>query len=334
MNLFGVLCVMSRYVRVLLSWEPMKLLNYDGTRPITVPPPPLPDREETLTAGDFRFLILGPKGCGKTALITRLTHNAFNFAANPAPNAAPHRYPRIEIDSHTHLVSTLELQIPEDPSSLLSSSSSSSSSPSLVPALKITEGALLLYDVTSRASLLALKPIAEALRGSPAATVPVPVPVPRGYAVVLAGAKADGVVQVPGGGRQVTWREGCEFARTLGFRTRFVEVSARTGDGVAEAFDMLAREVLKGRWVEAHRREREDERRCRASSQLMLVVQPPPPPGEEGEEEEEKKKKGGEELGATSREGEKRGRWRVWTGPWFRGRKRVLRAEGRKNLLE
>jgi len=53
----------TRYFRALLAWEPS---HVDGV----VKRKPVPER---LVAGEFRVLVLGPKGCGKTAILTRVS---------------------------------------------------------------------------------------------------------------------------------------------------------------------------------------------------------------------------------------------------------------------
>jgi hypothetical protein len=53
----------TRYFRALLAWEPS---HVDGV----VKRKPLPERS---VAGEFRILLLGSKGCGKTGILTRVS---------------------------------------------------------------------------------------------------------------------------------------------------------------------------------------------------------------------------------------------------------------------
>lgn len=52
-----------QYIRALLSWKPSNAYELPSRRSLS-PEHPL--------AGRFRILILGSKGCGKTAILTRV----------------------------------------------------------------------------------------------------------------------------------------------------------------------------------------------------------------------------------------------------------------------
>jgi Cdc6-like AAA superfamily ATPase len=53
----------TRYFRALLAWEPSNADDLVKKKPL------VPERS---LAGEFRILILGSKGCGKTAILTRV----------------------------------------------------------------------------------------------------------------------------------------------------------------------------------------------------------------------------------------------------------------------
>jgi hypothetical protein len=90
----------------------------------------------------------------------------------------------------------------------------------------------------------------------------------RVYPIVLVGNKSDdGDDDEAVGGlreeREVMYTEGVKAAAGMGGEggVPFVEVSAKTGDGVEGLFRMLGKEVLKGRRVMKERRERAERER-------------------------------------------------------------------------
>ncbi|KAI0861576.1 P-loop containing nucleoside triphosphate hydrolase protein [Xylaria cubensis] len=223
----------KRYYRALLAWEPSDAEKY--TKQEAVP--------ERLVAGQFRILILGSKGCGKTAILTRFCKGSFTGEGQP-PNPEYERgcQHRIEIKDQTYVVDALELA----PEQL-------SEGQYLQHAVAITEAVVMIYDVRSRDSFALIQDLHERIQEALSRDQR------QHYALILVGNKADG----GGDGKEENYRvvtegEGYELACNIGYgRTRcaFRETSARTGENVDSLFVLLATELLKLRRLAQQRQE-------------------------------------------------------------------------------
>ncbi|GAP83152.1 putative ras-like protein 3 [Rosellinia necatrix] len=226
----------KRYFRALLAWEPGEPEELARKKAASQRP----------LAGQFRVLILGSKGCGKTAILTRFCKGSFTSEGQP-PNPDRERgcQRKIEIKDQTYLIDALELA----PSKL-------SEGQYLQHAVAITEAVVLIYDVQSRDSFALVQDLHQRIQEA------LLLDKRRHYGVVLVGNKADsdeGGDQ--GSSRAVTEGEGYELARSLGGgRTRcaFRETSARTGENVDNIFALLGTELLRLRRLTQQRQEQAD----------------------------------------------------------------------------
>lgn len=164
--------------------------------------------------GEFRILVIGAKGTGKTAMLTRvgfcLGHayerclhcSQFGQDTFRGENEPPDPFyergcrHNIDLDGQPYLIDALEM-----PSKQLSSN------PMLEQALAITEAAVLVYDVRDPESLTLTKGLAEFVRDYVAGAGAW-----RDYGLMLVGNKSD----VDDEERQVSWAEGSKVA--AGFR--------------------------------------------------------------------------------------------------------------------
>ncbi|KAI1738902.1 P-loop containing nucleoside triphosphate hydrolase protein [Xylaria scruposa] len=223
----------KRYYRALLAWKPSDAEKY--TKQEAAP--------ERLVAGQFRVLILGSKGCGKTALLTRFCKGSFTGEGQP-PNPEYERgcQHRIEIKDQTYVVDALELA----PEQL-------SEGQYLQHAVAITEAVVMIYDVRSRDSFVLIQDLNERIQEALLQDQR------QHYALILVGNKADS----GGDGKEedhrvVTEGEGYELACNIAYgRTRcaFRETSARTGENVDSLFVLLGTELLKLRRLTQQRQE-------------------------------------------------------------------------------
>ncbi|KAI1751681.1 P-loop containing nucleoside triphosphate hydrolase protein [Xylaria castorea] len=222
-----------RYYRALLAWKPSDAEKY--TKQKAAPERPV--------AGQFRFLTLGSKGCGKTAILTRFCKGSFAGEGQP-PNPEHERgcQRRIEIKDQTYMVDALELA----PDHL-------SEGQYLQHAVAITEAAILIYDVRSRDSFALIQELHERIQEALLQNQR------QHYALILVGNKADGGEDGKEENyRVVTEGEGYELACNIGYgRTRcaFRETSARTGENVDSLFVLLGTELLKLRRLAQQRQE-------------------------------------------------------------------------------
>ncbi|KAH8881542.1 P-loop containing nucleoside triphosphate hydrolase protein [Thozetella sp. PMI_491] len=170
------------------------------------------------TAGEFRILVIGAKGTGKTSILTR--------------RGCRHT---VSIEGQFYMVDALEM-----PSQHLSSN------PMLEQALNITEAAVLVYDVRDAETLKLAKGIAEFMQDSVSGR--------REYGLMLVGNKSDADDEE----REVPWAEGSKAASTFmvpSSGTQFIEVSAKTGDNIDRIFIELGKDVLKIKRLNQQRRE-------------------------------------------------------------------------------
>ncbi|KAI0545284.1 P-loop containing nucleoside triphosphate hydrolase protein [Xylaria curta] len=242
----------KRYYRALLAWKPSDAEK--DTKQEAAP--------ERLVAGQFRVLILGSKGCGKTALLTRVSVHLIDLIWNMIPNTfikfckgsfigegqppnpeyergCQHR---IEIKDQTYVVDALELA----PEQL-------SEGQYLRHAVAITEAVVMIYDVRSRDSFALIQDLHERIQEALLQDQR------QHYALILVGNKADsGRDGKKENHRAVTEGEGYELACNIGYgRTRcaFRETSARTGENVDSLFVLLGTELLKLRRLTQQRQE-------------------------------------------------------------------------------
>ncbi|KAF3058078.1 hypothetical protein GL218_05540 [Daldinia childiae] len=130
-----------RYFRALLAWvasDEDDDCGYDKLPPL--------ERH----AGEFMFLVLGDKGCGKTSLLERFCSGTFAEEDRPSELDEQERGYRhiLRIEDQTYVINALEL-----PSRHLSSEDQ------LTQAVQITEAVVLVYDVKSRASFTLIQDV-------------------------------------------------------------------------------------------------------------------------------------------------------------------------------
>ncbi|KAI1302069.1 P-loop containing nucleoside triphosphate hydrolase protein [Xylaria venustula] len=212
-----------RYFRALLEWEPNNVQVLTRRRTLS-PERPL--------AGRFRILILGSKGCGKTAILTRFCKDSFAGEGQPPdPECERGCQRKIEIKDQTYVVDALEL-----------TTGQLSEGHYLRHAVAITEAAVLTYDVRSRDSFALARELYQRIQEA------LEVDERQHYSLVLAGNKADSSEEDrEAGSRVVTEGEGYELACHLGGgrSCAFRETSARTGENVDTLFFLLGNELLK-----------------------------------------------------------------------------------------
>ncbi|CDU25739.1 related to YPT31-GTP-binding protein of the rab family [Sporisorium scitamineum] len=190
----------------------------------------------------LKFILIGDSSVGKSSLLVRLTDD--RFLADPDPT--------IGVEFGSHLIrldngETVKVQVWD--------TAGSESFRSITRSYyRGAAGALLVYDVTHRASFVNVKGWLDDVRAHAEEKV----------SVVLVGNMYDLVADEPepvsedgeeeelgrrrmerrrskGKKREVTFQEAQEFATKEGLL--FVEASAKTGYNVAEAFAMAARDV-------------------------------------------------------------------------------------------
>ncbi|KAI8633746.1 P-loop containing nucleoside triphosphate hydrolase protein [Xylariaceae sp. FL1651] len=262
----------SRYFRAILSWEPSQA-EIGANRKPSLPERPL--------AGEFRIMILGSKGCGKTAILTSLCGGSFIGEGRPPNPDYEHgcRH-KIQIGEQTYMIDALELapnQLPREQY--------------LRHAVAITEAAVLMYDIRSRDSFALIQQMHRRIQEALA------VDKRQHYGLILVGNKADANKENKDGDRRmVTEAEGYRLAGSLGggtTRCAFHETSARTGENVDRVFMQLGSELLRLRWLKQQRQEQADDF---ARSKAM----------------------GGGNGRRINGSQKRAAKWRVWARPWFR----------------
>ncbi|KAI8966577.1 P-loop containing nucleoside triphosphate hydrolase protein [Daldinia sp. FL1419] len=216
----------ARYFRTLLAWvasDEEGGICGDGLPPL--------ERH----AGQFMFLILGDKGCGKTSFLERFCYGTFaeeDQSSKPEEQERGYRH-SMKIEDQTYIINALEL-----PSRHLSTAEQ------LTQAVQITEAVVLVYDVKSRASFTLLQGVYDHIRNMVGET--------RTYGLMLVGTNSDCEDEQ----REVSWAEGRKLAASFGLGCAFLETSAKSGDNIDRVFPQLGREVLKLRWL---KRQKEEE---------------------------------------------------------------------------
>ncbi|KAK0719669.1 P-loop containing nucleoside triphosphate hydrolase protein [Lasiosphaeris hirsuta] len=240
-------------------------------------------RRRQQPAGEFRILVIGARGSGKTSILTRFGNGTFRGEGEP-PDPFYERGCRhpIDIEGTAYVVDALEM-----PSKHLLSN------PMLEQALNITEAAVLVYDVRDPASLRLAEGLAEFMReniGNAAAPRGKP---PRDYALMLVGNKSD----VEDEERAVSWAQGSKAAAAIrvpgslgvglpspgvgpavlmpaAVGCAFLEVSAKTGDNIDKVFPQMGREILRIKRLNEQRRE-QAERLARQAAAAQQAAQEP-----------------------------------------------------------
>ncbi|KAK3327805.1 P-loop containing nucleoside triphosphate hydrolase protein [Cercophora scortea] len=227
--------------------------------------------EQQKPAGEFRVLVVGAKGTGKTSILTRFGQDTFPSEAHYDRGC---RRPVELDDGQQYMVDALELPAKHLPSD-----------PMLGQALDITEAAVLVYDVQSAQSLRIATAVAEFIRDNVGT---------REYALMLVGNKTDTNANTNPNdintktddsgevGRRVSRAEGAKAAAGLKFwgaesGCAFVEVSAKTGEGVDGIFPRLGKEILRVK--RANRLRREQAERIAKQQQQLLLAQKAGAPG-------------------------------------------------------
>ncbi|KAK3370207.1 P-loop containing nucleoside triphosphate hydrolase protein [Podospora didyma] len=217
-------------------------------------------KQQQQPTGEFRVLVIGARGSGKTSILTRFGQGTFRGEDEP-PDPFYERGCRhpVEIDGQTYVVDALEM-----PSKHLLSN------PMLEQALNITEAAVLVYDVRDPASLRLAEGIADFVNENLARTT-------RQYTLMLVGNKSDGSDDDSEHQQQraVSTSQGAETAAKLkipsGGAARtctFMEVSAKTGANVDKVFPQLGREILElRRFAQQQRRREQADRTMRLLQQ-------------------------------------------------------------------
>ncbi|KAI1270588.1 P-loop containing nucleoside triphosphate hydrolase protein [Xylariaceae sp. FL1019] len=214
----------KRYFRALLSWQPSMADDHVSKEQHA---PKLP------IAGEFRILMLGSQGVGKTAILTRFCKRGFAATDHMLDSQSPRGHRRkIQIQNHLYTVDVLEV-----------SQKQLSEADYFQHAVAITEAAVLAYDVRSRDSFDLVQEFHKRIQQSLSEHHR------QIYSLILVGNKTDSVDDEGKTiDRTVTWGEGYKLARSLGDETArcaFIETSALSGENIDQVFTLLGRELLR-----------------------------------------------------------------------------------------
>ncbi|KAI0601671.1 P-loop containing nucleoside triphosphate hydrolase protein [Biscogniauxia sp. FL1348] len=284
----------TRYFRALLSWDPSKAID-DSTRtshPLYEKPP----------VGEFRILIVGAKGCGKTSLLTRFRHGTF-------PHRPEHEHGcrhRILVESQPYVLDILEF-----PPERLPLNPDPQSAASLAQAVRITDAAILVYDVWKRDSFALLQGLHDVIYrelGISSSSAGFHHR-KRDYALALVGTKRDSGSD-SGEHDDVSWAEGYKLAQGFRVRGAFAEASARTGENVDGLFAQLGRELVRLRQL----------REAGADADADSLVTADTTEATESHKKSKNTKKSKKKNRNGGGGSETVSRWRSWwTRPCFRG---------------
>ncbi|KAI0152925.1 P-loop containing nucleoside triphosphate hydrolase protein [Xylariaceae sp. FL1272] len=235
----------KRYFRALLSWQP-SMADEHVSKDQHAPKLPV--------AGEFRILILGSQGVGKTAILTRFCKRRFTATDQMLDSESQRGHRRkIQIQDHLYTADILEV-----------SQKQLCEADYFQHAVALTEAAVLAYDVRSRDSFDLVQELHERIQQSLSEHHR------QDYGMILVGNKTDSVDEDTHVDRAVTWGEGYQLARSLGSETThcaFIETSARTGENIDQVFTLLGRELLHLREL-AQQREKQSGTLARASLNL------------------------------------------------------------------
>ncbi|KAL8393021.1 hypothetical protein RB595_002998 [Gaeumannomyces hyphopodioides] len=222
----------TRYLRAILTWQAKPDNKRASSRPSSLAMTEKQD-EMKKPVGNLRILVVGAEGCGKTSILTRLCIDAFGGESGPVDSSFEGGCRRlIEVDGQNYTADVLEL-----PGKHLSADVM------LQNALNITEGAVLIYDVTDRASLALAARIQHYIKDAVS---------PREYGLLLVGNKSDASGET---GRVVPAADGKMVAASFDMECGFMEASARTGKNVAAIFPAIGHEILRLRLLNREQRE-------------------------------------------------------------------------------
>ncbi|KAK4244925.1 ras-related and estrogen-regulated growth inhibitor-like protein [Corynascus novoguineensis] len=299
----------AKYLKAIFRWQEISSADEESQKAAKAAE--RQRQREQKPAGEFRVLVLGGRGTGKTSLLTRFAAGVFHGESQPPdpfyergcrhPITLEEVNPAAETtdrpSSHektataaaaaaattvTYVIDALEMPSGQLPSN-----------PALAAALGLTEAAVLVYSVRDAASLRLARGLAEFVRehfsppdsdaadanatngssngGGGSGSAAEDLLRRRIYPVVLVGTKADFPPPSPSpsstrrNGRAVSWGEGARAARGMGTPgadgVPFLEVSAKTGEGVDRVFELVAREVLRARRIAREKREAAERER-------------------------------------------------------------------------
>ncbi|KAI1758578.1 P-loop containing nucleoside triphosphate hydrolase protein [Hypoxylon sp. FL1150] len=227
-----------RYYQALLSWEPRDEDDEDDLREKSLP--------LEIPAGQFMFLVLGSKGCGKTSILERVNYflefchgtiagedGTTDTDADGEGRGYRHK---MRVNDQVYILDALELP----PEHL-------SNEERFQQAVQITEAAVLVYDVRSRASFDLVQTVYHLINDMVEDT--------RAYGLMLVGSNSDCDDEV----REVSWIEGNKLAEGFKPACVFLETSAKTGENINKLFPRLGEEVLKLRWLNYQQREQAEK---------------------------------------------------------------------------
>ncbi|KAK3360099.1 P-loop containing nucleoside triphosphate hydrolase protein [Lasiosphaeria hispida] len=277
----------AKYLKAVLRWQDTPEDEKTRAAAAAAAATEAAERRRRQPAGEFRILVIGARGSGKTSILTRFGNGTFRGEGEP-PDPFYERGCRhpVDIEGVAYVVDALEM-----PSKHLLSN------PMLEQALNITEAAVLVYDVRDPASLRLAEGLAEFMRdniGNAAGGKP-----PRDYALMLVGNKSD----VDDEERAVSWAAGSKAATAIKVPGRlgsgllpspaagagagpaglltpaavgcaFLEVSAKTGDNIDKVFPQMGREILRIKKLNEQRRE-QAERLARQAAAAQQAAQEP-----------------------------------------------------------
>ncbi|KAK4178362.1 P-loop containing nucleoside triphosphate hydrolase protein [Triangularia setosa] len=280
----------ASYLKAVLRWQDAPSSDDDNNarprQPRRRPPPPpqngqtshhhnnkqsQPNEKDEPPAGEFRVLVLGAKGAGKSSILTRVCFFLFfPFSQNTflsQPRAQPTITPGAgESHSCRHPVF---LPLPNNNNNnsgqkgprryiidaLEFPSNQLSSNPLLEQALAITEAAVIVYDVTNGDSFRLARGVGEFVSehfnpSSPSAGNNNNSR--RVYPVILVANKSDSTE------RQLTAEEGRQAAEQLSAGgVKVMEASAKSGEGVQGVFEAVGGEILRAKGAMNATREKE-----------------------------------------------------------------------------
>ncbi|KXS18077.1 ras-domain-containing protein [Gonapodya prolifera JEL478] len=187
--------------------------------------PPLPT---------FKLLLIGDSGAGKSSLLLRFAEDAWTESEDArATIGVDFKVKMVDVDGQRYKLTIWDTAGQERFRTLTSSY------------YRGAQGVILVYDITNRESFDHLSmwfTELETYTSSPSVvTLVVGNKLDRATAYSSPSASPD--VAEGGGGRAVTRKEGEAYARRMG--AMFVEASARTRQGVREAFEEVVRKIIE-----------------------------------------------------------------------------------------